>query len=442
LLGGDFFGSQFNDIQGGATEVAVAEIFPVLQGPRQSDITTPTGRATDTQRSDAAEQGFQATGDDANTRAQRNARSGLGTTRIGIAGFRDSDNGLLVMLDVGGLAPGNYLVGIGDAGMIATPGSVGAGTSFAPAGTPATTPQRVQNRTARPLPPDQDIPTSAPAPADGQPTNRVTPPASRERAPGRAQPQGSNQQQQIPRTVLAQVVEGVEADPSAAGATNGASAGQAQPVTPGGPEQPLIPNTGQVDPLDTPPIGQARTSQDTQRDGALGDRTGQDTGLETGDAGIGSASIGTGTGLGPTVNVGTLTVDQSGTGRLQQVVEGVQVQQVVGQAIVILSDQVSPNTALPANLNAAGAATPDQAAAAQRNAADQTRPGDLRRGTARPPTASNQTVPPTAVGGQGVGNPMPVAAGIIRLMSDRRPNDGLDAGQPAASLPTTGQDLR
>ena len=69
-----------------------------------------------------------------------------------------------------------------------------------------------------------------------------------------------------------------------------------------------------------------------------------------------SATTGTGNvpgGTPMTHQIGTLTVDQSGTGRLQQTVEGVQVQDVVGQAIVLYSSSASANTPLPPNLDAA-----------------------------------------------------------------------------------------
>ena len=97
-----------------------------------------------------------------------------------------------------------------------------------------------------------------------------------------------------------------------------------------------------IRPLSTPPSGQARplTSTptglpDTRQPGRA------DTPSETPHAGTLS-------------QIGILTVDQSGTGRLQQVVEGVQVADIVGQAIVIHAPVQPPQTAIPPNTNVSG----------------------------------------------------------------------------------------
>ena len=65
-------------------------------------------------------------------------------------------------------------------------------------------------------------------------------------------------------------------------------------------------------------------------------------------------------GSGTLSQIGTITIDQSGTGRMQQRVEGVQVRNVVGQAIVLYSHGGSPQTTLPANLNGSAGATARQ----------------------------------------------------------------------------------
>ena len=142
---------------------------------------------------------------------------------------------------------------------------------------------------------------------------------------------------------------------------------------------------------------------------------------------------------GSTLNhIGTLTVDQSGTGRMQQKVETVQVRNVVGQAIVIYS-QVSSSATLSPNSNGnAGAAT-------------RTAVTDTPRG------APTQPTDPAALQPQPLKlrlRRVPVAAGIIRLVTDRRPPGsagpqaaqppvGTDGAveQPAAAAPPTGQNI-
>jgi hypothetical protein len=251
----------------------------------------------------------------------------------------------------------------------------------------------------------------------------------------------------VPPTVLAQIVDSDQSDTSGADTTGGAAAAQAPQQTPpaAGQAEPLdIPPSDEAGPLDTPAAGrnQPLDTSVTDPDGTDGTVAGQDTALGTQDAGIGDLSAGTRTGFGPSVTVGTLTVDQSGTGRLQQVVDGVQVQHVVGQAIVIYSQQVPPGTTLPPNLNV-GAAPAGRPATGQPGVANQLPANQSRGGRGLPPPASNRAGSQTLGGGPAIGAPMPVAAGIIRLISDRRPNDDVGTGQqPAASLPATGQELR
>jgi hypothetical protein len=114
----------------------------------------------------------------------------------------------------------------------------------------------------------------------------------------------------------------------------------------------------------------------------------------------------------PLNQIGIITVDQSGTGRLQQTVESMQVRNVVGQAIVLYS-QGGPQTTLPANLNGSAGTT-------------------TRQGVVDAPTA-NGSQPGAALnsGQPTVGPQVPVAGGIIQLVTDRRP--------PATTGPQTSQ---
>jgi hypothetical protein len=149
---------------------------------------------------------------------------------------------------------------------------------------------------------------------------------------------------------------------------------------------------------------------------------------------------GGGPGIGPAVTVGVLTVDASGTGRLQQVVEGIQVEQVLGQAIVIYTEQVPGSTTLPPNLDVGGNAPAGAAATGQ---AQQTNQSAGSSGIATQATAPNQAAPQTAGGVVPNGSQTPVAAGLIQLMSDGGPTAAADdVQQPAASLPSSEQELR
>ncbi len=383
-----FFGGQFGQRMGGTTDRAVAEIFRV-DGAQQ---TAQTGQP-----------GAQATAPQLNPNgAGQNAGGGLGAgqtgqtgARVGLAGFRNSQNGMLVMLDVGGLSPGNYLVGIEEGGMMG--GSVGAGSgAVTPPQTPAP-PQR-QGQFEPPVqrdPPSRVGPLNGTAPANQQPSNRGQ----------GGQPQSNHEAPRyVPRSVLAQILP------------------------------------------DTPPV-----LHPSQTDGP-----GPNGGVPNQNTGTG----GVGTGVGPTITVGTLTVDQSGTGRLQQVVEGMQVQHVLGQSIVIYSQNAPSNTALPPNLNpgaavgsgqpATGQPATGQPAAGQPAAPTTGQPAAQQRlGGAAGGAGRNGEQSPIDVqmpnAGQPGGNQMPVAAGTIRMVSDRRPNGNAGTGtglQPEANLPATGQELR
>jgi hypothetical protein len=242
--------------------------------------------------------------------------------RIGLAGFRNDPNGMLVMVDVGGLEPGNYNVGIGDP-------SVSIGQPVSDVGNS-----------------DGSNP-ALPAPNPG------------ENAP--FQPQGSNQPADIPKSVLAEVA------PNTAGVTAPAT-GQVNPIT--------APATGAVNPTNTTATGQSTvTNQEPQQ------QLNEQNGRPAGPPGIN--------------DIGTLTVDQSGTGRMQHVVEGIRVQNVVGQALIISSFATPRAKTLPPNLDA----TADPA-------------------SRKPAERADVSAPSTANG------TIPAAAGIIRLISDRGPGPG------------------
>jgi hypothetical protein len=124
---------------------------------------------------------------------------------------------------------------------------------------------------------------------------------------------------------------------------------------------------------------------------------------------------------------------------MQTVVEAMRVQDVVGQAIVLYSQAVAAPTTLPPNLD------PSADPASGTGVVDPASPTD--RPSAPTTTPLTTTVPGRATGQGGVNAPQPVAAGIIRLVSDRRPAPppDLDAEsvfgnppQPAANAPPVG----
>jgi hypothetical protein len=131
---------------------------------------------------------------------------------------------------------------------------------------------------------------------------------------------------------------------------------------------------------------------------------------------------------------------------MQQKVEGMQVRNVVGQAIVLFS-QGGPQTTLPANLNGSAGAASRQGVTDSATRGSQ-RPTDANggQGSAASQTAALQ---PAAAGAQ-----VPVAGGIIQLVNDRRPpgttvpqttqtpagtNEAIQ--QPASATPPAGQNL-
>jgi hypothetical protein len=329
-----------------------------------------------------------------------------GGARIGMAGFRDDPSGMVVMVDVGALPPGNYTVAITD------PSVIGGGTITAPA---APNPN---------IPAPQVSPPQLPA-APGRSGTAV--PGGATPAPaGTRQPQGNLPPASIRtsnRTVLAQV--GATADQPVAPTNAGTGAdtipptGQVRPST--------IPATGQVNPSSTPPTGEVNPST-TPPTGNVNPSSSTPTGQssvnnaqraqlarEAAAAGVGSATQN---------QIGTITVDQSGTGRMQQKVESMQVRNVVGQAIVLYSQGGSSQQTLPSNLNGtAGSAT--RQGVIDSTARDSQRPNDANggQGSAASQTAARQ---PATSGAQ-----MPVAGGIIQLVTDRRP--------PPTTVPQTSQ---
>lgn len=262
------------------------------------------------------------------------------------------------MVDVGGLEPGNYSVGIGDPSVIgnqaqshqspssnfpapANEGAPGAARPSAPAGSGALTP----NSNGAPLesPGAVSPPQSNAVPATGE----------------------------IPRSILAQVSSNPVSD--AAGGTP--PTGQVQPLT--------APATGQVNPTNTLPTGRSNVA--------------------------GSPAV-------PLQNeLGTLTVDQSGTGRMQHVVEGVRVRNVVGQALIISTSSKSLSKTLPPNLDPTADPVPPSA---------QARTGATNAGAVAAPVSGSA----------------PVVAGIIRLLSDRgaAPTSAAE-GRNVGPATTTGQ---
>lgn len=383
-----------------------------------------------------------------------------GAGRIGLAGFRDDANGMVVMVDVGGLPPGSYPVGIEDAGLIMAGGPVRSALNNP---IPNTGDVRSQERTNR----INRRPNNQPAnsrPINNTPTNvpRTQPRPQLRQTPGGA---GGNQRQSqtealIPRTVLAQVAD----DNASATGSSTPPTGQVQPnSTPAtGEVNPnLTPPTGEVNPNLTPPTGRVLSPGAPPTGQVLppgAPPTGRvlpsgttATGLPDPDAvgedGVGGTGVNDGliNGAGQSVStlaqIGVLTIDQSGTGRLQQTVEGVRVRDVVGQAIVIYAPATPPQTTVPPNTNVSG--TRGGSTATNQYPAGNAPAGNAPAGNAAagntPAAAQSRQVPgrtPQQIANTAplAGTPVPVAAGIIRLMSDRRPNvDVSGAGATGAT---------
>jgi hypothetical protein len=286
--------------------------------------------------------------------------------RVGMAGFRDDASGMVVMVDVAALPPGEYAVSITDPSAIGGAAVLGVGPTVPGVGQPS-----------QPTAPQTPAPRIQPA----QPGGGLPAPAKGGQPQGRLQPKSTTE---IPRTILAQV-----------GATTD-----------------TVPPTGETRPSTVPPTGQATP-----------DRT-PPTGLPRANA---PARAGGGTGVGTLSQLGTITVDQNGAGRLQQKVESARVRDVVGQAIVLYSQAAPPQTAVPAT---PGGNSPS------------------RPGIAGPISAGNYD---QSLKG---GAKAPVAGGIIQLITDRRPPANIApqatqapaatngaVEQPANATPPAGQNL-
>jgi hypothetical protein len=240
-----------------------------------------------------------------------------------------------------------------------------------------------------------------------------------------------NQSTEIPRAVLAQV-----ADPSTAGSpTPGVSPTDNPPTseaTPG-----TTPATGNTQPLETPATGQ------TREPGANPTGTPRNPAERQDPNNVEDAGAGVPGGVRPTLQIGTLTVDQSGTGRMQHVVESVRVQDVVGQAIVIYSQNGNQQATLPPNLNAnadplAGTdpTIRGRSQAAQTNGAT----GGAQRDTLN---VNRRNVQANTNAVNGVNGNTAIAGGVIRLMDERLPNTtaagSADQTLPAPQSPTDTQ---
>lgn len=338
FIGNDPFAAAFNAGNVNVNDRAMAEILrlsPQQQAAPGTQVDTEAGTQPDA-----------ATGAIAN--GQQHPKPAGATGRIGIAGFRNDPNGLLVMIDIVGLEPGNYRVGIDDPGVVA-----GVGQRHTSPGTGAAGAVAVP----------QADPTTQPGAAEPNATNNPTATPS----------DGRTDQSDIPPSGLARPLS---TPPT----------GQARPLS--------TPPSGQTRPLTSTPTGLPDTSQPGRADSPTG---------ETPQTGTGTLS-----------QIGVLTVDQSGTGRLQQVVEGVQVAEILGQAIVIYAPAKPPQTAIPPNTNVSGV----------REAAGNTNVPAEFQADPTPLEVPVQPLQDSAAAVQVTGSTQPVAAGVIRLLSDRRPAIG------------------
>jgi hypothetical protein len=398
------FNEAFN-VAGDMTERAVAHIYrlsspqqPVAPHDHLSQNAVPN-RATALGTTNASA---------SNGAATAGQRGG----RIGLAGLRNDQNGMLVMIDVGGLAPGNYRVAIED------PGIVMGGNDHA-------IPSEAEGPTGT-LPPPNPGNEINPRPAvPGQGIDPTQPGTQSNRAEDGRQSGIDRLPSQQPTTVLAQVADTASSEPTTTSATppTGKVTPTATPPTgqvlpPGTPPTgrvlppgasptgrvlpPGAPATGSVLPPGTPPTGRVDDATDSNRFGRSGALSVGESGATWNSGSLGTLSA-----------IGNLIVDQSGTGRLQQIVEGIQVRDVVGQAVVIFAPIAPTQTLVPPNTNVSN----PRAAAA----------GNSQSATQPQPSAGSGQLPghgQSAVGDQPLDNrPMPIAAGVIRLISDRRPGD-------------------
>lgn len=346
-FGSDFSGS---GAEAGPTEGAIAEIIRL----RGDGETSETGNALGHESNTQAEASGASQRNEVIAQAQGNPSSA--GAQIGLAGFRDSANGMFVMMDVGGLPPGEYLVGIGDPSIMQT--------GVAPA---ANTPRGASQDPVG-ASPEESEPGGPAATPSGQPSGTETPQRGLD-AP--------SSQSGVRRTVLAQVTDVPATDQS---------------------QQTDNPATGASEPLGTPPTGAVREPGATP----------------TGVPRSVPADVAQG-GTAPSLQIGLLTVDQNGTGRLQQTVEAARVQDILGQAIAIY-----PHNANSPAFPGANDPITDQPASRE-----------------DPKASAGLTQPQATVGTTAnIGN-APIAAGVIRPMSQQSPSSSGD-GLPAPNSPDAG----
>jgi hypothetical protein len=440
----DALGDDFNNSTGANAGRALAEIVRLNVMPEPAPIAAPR------QPGDTA-----ATDDRVRAGAIRAINEGHGAgARVGIAGFRNDANGMFVIVDVGGLPPGNYLVGIDDPAILATGGetpdpmpNVRQNSGRLPISAPAAR----GGVSAPPVPPEQPLPNQR-APKRGESQNQNHPlPAGQQQSPTPRQrsqdPTGTEsapqsgldapkQLENIPTTILAQVSDSSSSGAAPAGATpsdgspNTSSADPGRSATPPPPGivRPSPPaNTG--NPPSASRTGAARDRRDLQLNPDATTNTAPQTAVP-------------GTSVGPALQIGMITVDQSGSGQLQQVVEAVQVQDVVGQAIVIYAPNANPQATLPPNVN-----TEDRANVASRTAGASTvrstqQPSQAADAAGLKSTTTQQRpanrAPANTANANPVGENTPVAGGVIQLMTQGVPDAaGTTAEQELQDIPST-----
>jgi len=331
--------------------------------------------------------------------------------RIGLAGFRNDANGMTVMVDVGGLQPGNYIVAIADPAVVGTqlPQNV--------------TPNGPQPRAETVTPPTpQAAPPAGVIPGQQAPATPGANPQRPNQRTGTPQSAAPPQLNEVPRGILAQIGENRQQNVTAPPVVPPTGTNQPLDVPPTGTNRPLdVPPTGQVNPPDTTPTGQSIVNNNLDEKALQANAARQNASTVPGN------------------QIGTLTVDQSGTGRLQQVVEGMQVRDVVGLAVVIYSQTSAPQNTLPPNLDPTADPNGGQPAAGSNPSGGASPTGVGPRAGVVPPASAIQP--------DGDKKNL-VAAGIIRLVSDRGATAGVGTQpnvpatgpvqQPANNVPPTG----
>jgi len=127
---------------------------------------------------------------------------------------------------------------------------------------------------------------------------------------------------------------------------NGQTPSQPAPAQATPPTPPTVGNAGAIAPSGAAtPVGNGNASNNTSTN--QGNVSNNQPAPTTKDATIAGPNA---NGAGTLNQIGTITVDQSGTGRMQQRVESAQVRNVVGQAIVLYSQNASSPETLPADL--------------------------------------------------------------------------------------------